>query len=110
MATQEPVPPPTDGTLRTLWERGLCATEARNDPRWLMDAHTVQKESERVRIAGELWKTVCSECPVWGMCLRWAVENEEEGVWAGTTKLQRRRIASSANGGMTMDLSDEEEH
>lgn len=35
----------------------------------------------------------CKTCPVQQACLEWAIENDEEGVWAGTTRPQRRRMA-----------------
>lgn len=94
-----------EATLRTLWESALCRTAAKDDERWLTDEHTVQREAERAAIARELWKTVCSDCPVWRECLRWAIENEEVGIWAGTTRWQRKRMGRTAGGNMTLDMT-----
>ena len=41
----------------------------------------------RIRIA----KDLCSRCPDREPCLRWAIHNDEEGVWGGTTKQERLR-------------------
>jgi hypothetical protein len=38
-------------------------------------------------------RALCSACPVRALCLEWAVAiTDLEGVWAGTTPPQRRRI------------------
>lgn len=36
----------------------------------------------------------CSGCPVVGICLEYAIENDLEGFYAGTTKSQRRIMAT----------------
>lgn len=38
-------------------------------------------------------KGVCGTCPVLKMCLRYAVEYNEYGVWGGTNEKERRTIA-----------------
>lgn len=43
----------------------------------------------RVRMARQL----CSGCPVAVQCLQYALDNDEQhGVWAGTTPRERRRL------------------
>ena len=38
-------------------------------------------------------KTICSDCWVKDKCLSFALNtNEKEGVWGGTTPIERRRI------------------
>jgi WhiB family redox-sensing transcriptional regulator len=37
-------------------------------------------------------KKICSTCPYRKPCLEWAVENNELGLWAGTTERERRAI------------------
>lgn len=34
----------------------------------------------------------CNACPVKADCLQWATENDEYGVWGGTTNYQRRQL------------------
>ncbi len=34
-------------------------------------------------------KRVCASCSIIADCLKWAVDNFEEGVWGGTTKQER---------------------
>lgn len=40
--------------------------------------------------------SVCNECPVVAQCLEYALANAVEGVWAGTTTAQRRRLRKRA--------------
>ena len=35
---------------------------------------------------------VCNSCPVKDPCLRFALDNNEIGIWGGTTHKQRRRM------------------
>jgi WhiB family redox-sensing transcriptional regulator len=37
-------------------------------------------------------KRVCIECPYKQVCLSWALENNEMGVWGGTTRNERRHM------------------
>jgi WhiB family redox-sensing transcriptional regulator len=37
-------------------------------------------------------KKVCIGCPYIEECLAWALDNNEYGVWGGTTKNERRRL------------------
>jgi hypothetical protein len=96
----------SEGALRAVWAQALCRTVAQDDERWLADVHTVPRLADRRAIARELWKTVCSECPVWGKCLRWAVENDEIGIWAGTVKEDRAKMGRTAGGNMTTNAAD----
>ena len=35
-------------------------------------------------------KKICNDCPYRAACLSWAIENNELGVWGGTTERERR--------------------
>lgn len=35
---------------------------------------------------------VCEGCPFQSPCLQWAIENQEYGVWGGTSERARKRI------------------
>jgi len=37
-------------------------------------------------------RRTCSTCHAFDPCLNWAVDNEEHGMWAGTTRAQRDAI------------------
>ena len=65
---------------RPAWmAQGLC--------RWFPTIEFVPPANAPGRDA----KEVChSGCPVLLECLRYAVENDEVGVWGGTTQLERR--------------------
>lgn len=76
----------------------------RDDPQWRQHARCkssnpslfILKRGEDVRPA----LAVCSVCPVKDPCLRYAIDNNEAGVWGGTTGKQRRRMkrVAKANG------------
>ena len=38
-------------------------------------------------------KRVCASCPILSDCLKWAIDNFEEGVWGGTTGWERQRLS-----------------
>ena len=42
-------------------------------------------------------REMCGRCPVAGPCLAYAVAEELDGVWAGTSKRERRLMRQNAN-------------
>jgi WhiB family redox-sensing transcriptional regulator len=46
-------------------------------------------------------KAVCKECPYIMRCLLYAVENNELGIWGGTTELERKSIKRAIRSGAT---------
>lgn len=41
----------------------------------------------------DLARRACASCPIQEHCLEWAVDRPDlDGIWAGTTPLERRRI------------------
>lgn len=40
----------------------------------------------------ETAKAFCRQCPVINTCRDWAMKNDEEGVWGGTSSADRRAI------------------
>ena len=41
-------------------------------------------------------KSVCEPCKVRSECLAYAIANNEDGIWGGTTALERRRMLEAA--------------
>jgi WhiB family redox-sensing transcriptional regulator len=39
---------------------------------------------------------ICRDCPVRVDCLRWAIRNDEHGVWGGSSRAQRLRLVEQA--------------
>ena len=37
-------------------------------------------------------RAVCKECPARFKCMEWALKHESEGIWAGTTPIQRKQM------------------
>ncbi len=76
-----------DGLLRLLpaWQqRAACADEDRE--MFFPPPGTQPYEARRI----------CATCPVQAPCLDYAVEHDFIGVWAGTTRSERRRKAQTA--------------
>ena len=39
-----------------------------------------------------LAKSMCKSCSYVTKCLQWAIDNNETGIWGGTTERERRRM------------------
>lgn len=37
-------------------------------------------------------KRICQQCPVLEQCLAYALENQEKGIWGGTSEKQRQKL------------------
>jgi WhiB family redox-sensing transcriptional regulator len=71
-------------------------TETSQAPKWRQRAacrgqNTDQfyRSKEALRPPPEIQR-ICDGCPVRGDCLLWAIERREQGIWGGTTEVQRR--------------------
>jgi WhiB family redox-sensing transcriptional regulator len=42
-------------------------------------------------------KNICATCPVIDECLQFALDNEEAGIWGGTSSRERRRMRRAAS-------------
>ena len=42
-------------------------------------------------------KRICSTCPVIDECLQFALDNNETGIWGGTSHSERLRVIRSAS-------------
>lgn len=61
-------------------EDALCR---QTDPElWFQDLGSNANEAKRI----------CDQCPVLKLCLAYALEHHEEGIWGGTSKKQRQRL------------------
>jgi len=47
---------------------------------------------ERAGAQIEFAKAVCATCPVQEKCLAWALDNDEVGIWGGTTDQERSEM------------------
>ena len=45
-------------------------------------------------------KAVCGGCPITAQCFAWAVENNEQGIWGGTTETERKSLMRSGGGSL----------
>ena len=64
-------------------ETANCVTA---DPEYFYPEKPAQWEVDLISLA------FCESCPAFRECLNWALAANEEGIWAGTTKEQRRPI------------------
>lgn len=60
--------------------RGFCSTAQANPDIFYEDGNE------------ETAKAFCHQCPVINTCREWAIRNEEEGVWGGTSQADRRAV------------------
>lgn len=37
-------------------------------------------------------RRICTTCPASTACLEWALKHESEGIWGGTTPIQRKHM------------------
>jgi WhiB family redox-sensing transcriptional regulator len=63
-------------------------TPCADDP----DLHNHGKHGEAGAELDRWAKQVCRPCPFRAQCKQWAIDNDQRGVWGGTT--YRERIAS----------------
>lgn len=42
-------------------------------------------------------KKICANCPYLKECLEYAIEHNEDGVWGGTSRNERRKIKAERN-------------
>jgi WhiB family transcriptional regulator, redox-sensing transcriptional regulator len=42
-------------------------------------------------------KKICSACPIQAMCLEWATQTQEAGVWGGSTPEERKKLRGGTN-------------
>lgn len=70
--------------------RAACRGADINDfyPDW--DTSRPRRREKELFVAEA--KGMCAVCPERLKCLRWALDNDEQGVWGGTTEEERRRM------------------
>ena len=42
-------------------------------------------------------KKICSACPIQAMCLEWATQTQDTGVWGGSTPDERKKLRGGTN-------------
>ena len=62
--------------------RGACHDE---DPELFFPVGETRAAQQQIRAA----KAVCGRCEVRSLCLAYALGTEHEGIWGGTTRLER---------------------
>lgn len=68
-----------------------------NFPKWYNDAACIGMDLD-LFFEPELYnkaKEVCAKCPVKEPCREYGIENEQYGIWGGTSPEQRRKIRST---------------
>lgn len=46
--------------------------------------------------SGRFARSLCAKCPVRDLCLQYAVEHHEIGIWGGTSETERRELRKDA--------------
>lgn len=65
---------------------------------WMADAACAQVDPElwfpEKGGTSSIAKRICRTCPVQALCLEYALEHHELGVWGGTSEKQRKQMRS----------------
>jgi len=82
-------------------EEGNCGSYQRSRPQrdlfWPPDSDQKRPGPSMLKAANRAWEEYCHDCPVLLICLRHSLEEEEYGVWAGTTDYHRRLARKEMN-------------
>jgi len=57
-----------------------------------VDADLFFPEGKNKREQEHTAKQICASCPVVTDCLQFAIDNEQFGIWGGTTEEERRHL------------------
>ena len=77
----------------------------KNDAPWMVDSKCAYDQELPSYFFGERWesakhrkavKDYCNGCSVLNDCLAYAIQNQESGIWAGTTERERRAMKKKA--------------
>jgi hypothetical protein len=69
-------------------------TEEKSESNIYRDGRTIVQTWARYDHEKEA-KAICAECPYKVRCLAYALKNNEQGIWGGTTERDRRRIMTT---------------
>ena len=73
--------------MKSWMEHAACCTPA-VDPELFFPVSDSGSAAPPIAAA----KAVCTQCPVMGDCLAWALREEPVGIWGGTTPEERRGL------------------
>lgn len=77
----------------TWWDHAACRNSTIDFVPTLSE-ETPRHVIARLAIAA---KAICATCEVREPCLQWAMDNEEHGVWGGTTATERAALSGRQN-------------
>ena len=67
--------------------RGAACADKPTDMFFPHGENISQKTQEAIK--------VCNGCPIAVQCLTWAIQNEDHGIWGGTTPSERKELRRS---------------
>lgn len=76
--------------LQDWWGRAAC--QGQDPEKFFAFGTDFGGRTEESAAAVEEAKAICRPCPVKDECREWALDNENWGVWGGTTAYERRKI------------------
>ena len=73
---------------------GLAEFIALNRPQWMNDPkrHCRTHDMDAFFDGTARAIAICQDCPQQSPCLQYALDNNERGVWGGTSERQRKKI------------------
>jgi WhiB family transcriptional regulator, redox-sensing transcriptional regulator len=85
----------SNGHVVDLWSEGENVFRPQR-PRWQDDARCKGQTElffhEQSTTSVEQAKQICHQCAARRICLKFAIDNDEVGIWGATTTMERERI------------------
>jgi WhiB family redox-sensing transcriptional regulator len=70
------------------WEQAACRDYIYTDLFYTVEEQRSILQYEYINAL----RSVCARCPLWAECLKYAMENEQYGVWGGMTSVERTAL------------------
>ena len=69
------------------WNQAACRDMPTN-LFYAFEEHRGVREIMRI----DIYRNICCACPIWQSCLKYALQNEDYGIWGGMTTHERNAL------------------
>jgi len=73
------------------WDRAECKELPTNF------FYRIEEKETNKNLDVQVFRAICTPCPIWKQCLGYATDNEEYGVWGGMTTHERVAVKDWSN-------------
>lgn len=70
------------------WLKAACRNVVKTDIFYVWEENRSIKKLMNI----DVFRNLCTPCPIWRECMRYSLESETYGVWAGTTSIERQAM------------------